>query len=99
MFTKEKGTQTGLYCGDCGKWIKWVGKDEKNLIERWIAENKEPIEQDKNVVISEEDTINNLCKQISDYVHKNYNPHTSVIITETDITVVENVSHNIIERY
>ena len=30
VFTKEKGTQTGLYCGDCGKWIKWVGKDEKN---------------------------------------------------------------------
>ena len=30
LFTKEKGNQVGLYCADCGKWIKWLGKDELN---------------------------------------------------------------------
>ena len=25
-----KGTQKGLYCADCGKWIKWLTKDEFN---------------------------------------------------------------------
>lgn len=28
LFTKEKGGNTGLYCSDCGSWIKWLGKDE-----------------------------------------------------------------------
>ena len=28
FFTKEKGTHTGLYCTDCGKWQKWLNKDE-----------------------------------------------------------------------
>lgn len=25
---EEKGTQTGLYCCDCGKWIKWLSQEE-----------------------------------------------------------------------
>jgi len=28
MFIKEKGTNTGLYCQNCGAWQKWLGKDE-----------------------------------------------------------------------
>lgn len=28
FFTKESGSATGLYCKKCGKWIKWLGKDE-----------------------------------------------------------------------
>ncbi len=30
-FIKEKGTQVGLYCNKCGKWIKWLTKDEARL--------------------------------------------------------------------
>ena len=26
--TQEKGSQIGLYCSDCGAWIKWIGKEE-----------------------------------------------------------------------
>lgn len=26
------GTHTGLYCADCGAWIKWVGKDEERVL-------------------------------------------------------------------
>ena len=28
MFTKKQGTQVGLYCSNCGKWQKWLGKSE-----------------------------------------------------------------------
>lgn len=28
LHTEEKGNNTGLYCDDCGAWIKWLGKDE-----------------------------------------------------------------------
>ena len=40
LFTKEKGTSIGLYCSDCGKWIKWLGKEEQRLFERQIEMNK-----------------------------------------------------------
>lgn len=28
LHTEHKGNNTGLYCDDCGTWIKWLGKDE-----------------------------------------------------------------------
>ena len=28
----KKGSQTGLYCSSCGKFVKWLNKDERNLI-------------------------------------------------------------------
>lgn len=33
VFTDTKGSQTGIYCSDCGKWIKWATKDEIRLID------------------------------------------------------------------
>lgn len=30
LHTEVKGNNTGLYCDDCGAWIKWLGKDELN---------------------------------------------------------------------
>ena len=27
-FIKKSGNHTGLYCSNCGKWIKWLTKDE-----------------------------------------------------------------------
>lgn len=28
FYIKESGTQTGLYCKKCNKWIKWLSKKE-----------------------------------------------------------------------
>ena len=28
LYTEVKGTNTGLYCSDCGAYQKWLGKDE-----------------------------------------------------------------------
>ena len=44
-FIQKVGNQTGLYCKECGKWIKWLNKNEvqcfthketndNNLVER-----------------------------------------------------------------
>ena len=34
IFTEGSGQQVGLYCGDCGSWIKWLSKKEIRLAER-----------------------------------------------------------------
>lgn len=44
VFIEENENQTGLYCGDCGKWIKWLSKDEKRLVVR-----QENLMKDKRV--------------------------------------------------
>ncbi len=40
LFLEEKGRHTGLYCGDCGAWLKWVGKKEIPLVKRFIEARK-----------------------------------------------------------
>lgn len=36
LFLRKSGNNMGLYCGDCGKWIKWVNKNERTIIEKYI---------------------------------------------------------------
>lgn len=33
MFTEKKGNNTGLYCSECGKFQKWMGKNELRAFE------------------------------------------------------------------
>lgn len=40
LFLRKSGNNTGLYCGDCGAWIKRVGKKEIPLVERFIESRK-----------------------------------------------------------
>lgn len=39
LFVKKVGNNTGLYCGDCGAWIKWVGKNELRAFEYLTKQN------------------------------------------------------------
>lgn len=34
VFLRAKGSNTGLYCGECGSWIKWVGKKDMSFYTR-----------------------------------------------------------------
>lgn len=40
VFIDDRGEQKALMCGDCGCWIKWLGKNEVPLVERFIKEEK-----------------------------------------------------------
>ena len=33
LHTENKGINVGLYCDDCGAWVKWLGKDELHAFE------------------------------------------------------------------
>ncbi len=39
LHTEAKGNNTGLYCDDCGAWVKWLGKDELKAFEHSQKEN------------------------------------------------------------
>ena len=42
FFVEVNGNNTGLYCQCCGKWQKWLTKDEARLYEHGLI-NKKPI--------------------------------------------------------
>lgn len=39
LHTEVKGNNTGLYCDDCGAWIKWLGKDELRAFNHALQES------------------------------------------------------------
>ena len=39
LHTEVKVSNTGLYCDDCGAWVKWLGKDELKAFEHSQKEN------------------------------------------------------------
>lgn len=43
LHTEIKGGNTGLYCSDCGAWIKWLGKDELRAFENAKVENHQKL--------------------------------------------------------
>lgn len=46
FFTEEHGNQTGLYCSACGKWQKWLKKDEIRLFNHSVkVENASLLER------------------------------------------------------
>lgn len=39
LHTEMKGNNTGLYCDDCGAWIKWLSNDELRAFKHSQKEN------------------------------------------------------------
>ena len=36
----NNGIQTGLYCSGCGRWIKWLSKEELRLFDKYLEFKK-----------------------------------------------------------
>lgn len=66
VFTRSKGSQTGLYCSDCCSWLKWVSKKELSIVEEYINRNK--VENEKEDITQEiVDSIDNSLKDALEY--------------------------------
>lgn len=61
-----KGNNTGLYCNNCGKWIKWLSKDEIRVFE---FNQKHKIEITKNKEVSN-DFIKKELERFIDFLDK-----------------------------
>lgn len=43
VFLSQKGTHLGLYCSDCGLWIKWISKKEEPIVRHFIEVNQKEL--------------------------------------------------------
>lgn len=68
LHTEVKGSNTGLYCSDCGAWIKWLGKDELRAFEN--AKIKENERVHANLVDMALDNVgfNSIQKELKDFI-------------------------------
>ena len=69
LYTEQKGNQTGLYCGDCGAWIKWLGKDELRAFEYNMRESTK----------EEQENVNKYIKSISKPTSLKFNEDKTII--------------------
>lgn len=91
VFLENKGSQVGIYCSACGKWIKWATKEEARVIKH----NEETIASgsisDYHVSISMADHNERLKADMK------------AILEDIDLEVDELTSHyadrNLITRY
>ena len=87
LFMKESGNNVGLYCSDCGAWIKWMSKDEQRAFEH--RKNQE-LEMPKRT-----DDFNDKAKElyeaslpILEFMNKYYCPMDKAILTEGRVEIV-----------
>lgn len=40
-FIDKRGVQNALCCGDCGAWLKWIGKKEMPLVEKYMKSKEQ----------------------------------------------------------
>ena len=52
---REKGPHVGAYCANCGRWLKWLDKNEKSLL---LQSNKlEPVKIEKDEINSADEEV------------------------------------------
>ena len=102
LFIETKGSNTGLYCSDCGAWIKWLGKDEINAFnhakeqEIIFANEKAKEVYDKLKLQRQKTSDANdkieefriACMPVLEFLNKYYDPHSYAIITEGRAEIV-----------
>ena len=59
FFIEHNLSQCGLYCGECGKWQKWLNKDE----ERLFKHNQVLADHDKQI---RDEVIDDIISKIDD---------------------------------
>lgn len=65
-FIEEKGTQVGLYCNKCGKWIKWLTKDETRLFKRNEAQKINENGYNYGYAVGYNDAVDDTVKAIKE---------------------------------
>lgn len=71
FFTEKHGNQTGLYCSACGKWQKWLKKDEIRLFNHgvkngWISVNDKLPNNDEDVIALSDSGDSLVCRYNND---------------------------------
>lgn len=82
VFISKSGNNTGLYCGDCGKWITWLNKDQLRLVERNRGEALKDVLQKLSEFSLDE--IESACQKVGVHLRDEYGnfKNTATVLAE-----------------
>lgn len=87
FFIEEHGSQTGLYCTKCGKWQKWLNKDEIR-----VFKSKEKCKNSIHAIL----TIETRLQDYIDFLDKKIDQE----VTKIAVDAIEyNVGNNNLTHY
>lgn len=101
LHTEVKGSNTGLYCDDCGVWVKWLGKDELRAFEHSQKEktNNDP-SKSKGIISRLNEFVEYLDRKIdSEYENLPLSPEDAIrknsycLALEQDKNAILNILH------
>lgn len=88
LHTEVKGNNTGLYCDDCGAWVKWLGKDELRAFEHSQIESNKL--SNKNITAR--------LKEFVEFLEKKIDSEYDNLPNSKDDAIRKNVCCAIMER-
>lgn len=88
LHTEVKGNNTGLYCDDCGAWVKWLGKDELRAFEHSQKENDKSSNKDMTARL----------KEFVEFLEKKIDSEYDNLPNSKDDAIRKNVCCAIMER-
>lgn len=68
LFTKQRGSNIGLYCKNCGAWQKWLNKNEARL----FTENNRIEEPSVQVDDGLRNRLEEFVKALNDIIDKEF---------------------------
>lgn len=69
LHTEVKGSNIGLYCSDCGAWIKWLGKDELRAFDNAKIKENERVHPDLVDCALGNVGFNSIKKELKDFIN------------------------------
>lgn len=90
VFINKSGNNTGLYCGDCGAWIKWLNKDELRIANIQIKNNKANRISDvlKSLSNCSVEEMSNEFKRIGIHVENSDGTYRSIYDILNDVSLI-----------
>lgn len=87
VFTDTKGNQTGIYCSECGKWVKWATKDEIRLIDHNSTSDAKLTVDAIAELQAENEKLKNKLEKIEQIVKKELSPLSLDEISNAEIQI------------
>lgn len=102
MFIEKKGNNTGLYCSKCGKWIKWLNKNELRAFEheqkekeisKTIDNNLNNVYSNTNININNLNIVNNLNDFI-DFLKEEIDRQLALAKAKESLNIEDSIMRN-----
>lgn len=90
FFLSKRANHTGIFCSECGSWLKWANNDEVNLFSKESKDSVVKKENSNEQNLTLKDVIKDLeqiAEKIRGSIRSSYSKDLSAAITTLNTTI------------